>query len=111
MDPQTQQSILDAVLQFGAANVIVLLGTPSPEAAAIAAETVVNGDPTYAGPLAETQLGLSVYHVLENDVRNAIDPAVYDAQVGLMAETLDGAAIAEAVALVRNAGTRSVSND
>jgi hypothetical protein len=102
MDPHTQQSILDAVRKFGSENVIVVLGTPSPEAATIAAQTVVNGDPTFAGPLAETQLGLSVYHILEDEVRRAIDPAVYDEQVGLMADTLDSAALAAAVAQARS---------
>lgn len=97
MDPHTQQAILDAVKQYGKQNVIVMLGSPSPEAAAIAAETVTTGDPTFAGPLAEAQLGLSVYHILEELVRAAIDPALYDEQVGLMAETLDTAGIIAAV--------------
>lgn len=97
MDPQTQQSILDAVDRYGKENVVVMLGAPSPEAAAIAAETVTSGDPSFAGPLAETRLGLSVYHILEDQVRDALDAALYDEQVGLMAEALDGPAIVAAV--------------
>ena len=81
MDPHTQQTILEAVGKHGRENLIVLLGTPSPESAAIAAETVTSGDPTYAGPLAETRLGLIVYHILEEPVRAALDPAIYDQQV------------------------------
>ena len=103
MDPHTQQTILDTVDKYGRDNLIVLLGTPSPEAAAIAAETVTIGDPTYAGPLAETRLGLTVYHILEDPVRAALDPAIFDQQVGLMAETLDAPAIAAAVAEARAA--------
>lgn len=97
MDPRTQQSIIDAAAKYGRDQLIVLLGTPSPEAAAIAAATVVTGDPTFAGPLAETQLGLSVYHILEDEVRAALDPKVYDEQVGLMAEVLDAGALAIAM--------------
>jgi betaine reductase len=64
---------------------------------------VTTGDPTYAGPLAETRLGLTVYHILEEQVRAAIDPELYDQQVGLMADTLDGPAIAAVVAQARAA--------
>jgi glycine reductase len=103
MDPHTQQTIIDAVGKHGRDNLIVVLGTPSPEAAAIAAETVTIGDPTYAGPLAETRLGLTVYHILEEPIRATLDPAIYDQQVGLMAETLDAPAIAAAVAGARAA--------
>jgi len=103
MDPHTQQTVIDAVDKHGRENLIVVLGTPSPEAAAIAAETVTTGDPTYAGPLAETRLGLIVYHILEEPIRAALDPAIYDQQVGLMAETLDAPAIAAAVAEARAA--------
>jgi hypothetical protein len=103
MDPHTQQTILDVVERYGRENLLVLLGTPSPEAAAIAAETVTTGDPTFAGPLAETRLGLAVYHILEDRVRAALDPAIFDQQVGLMAETLDAPAIAAAVAQARAA--------
>jgi len=103
MDPHTQQTIIDAVGKHGRDNLIVVLGTPSPEAAAIAAETVTIGDPTYAGPLAETRLGLTVYHILEDRVRAALDPAIFDQQVGLMAETLDAPAIVAAVAQARAA--------
>jgi glycine reductase len=103
MDLQTQQSIADAVREYGAENVVVVLGTPSPEAATVAAETVVRGDPTFAGPLSETQLGLPVYHILEDEVRCCIKPAVYEEQVGLMADALDRDELVQAVAQVRAA--------
>lgn len=103
MDPHTQQLILDAASEHGRENLVVVLGTPSPEAAAIAAATVTTGDPTYAGPLAETQLGLSVYHILEDCVRQAIDPKLYDEHVGLMAEVLDRSALVAAVEQARSA--------
>ena len=46
MDLHTQEAILKAVERHGKENLIVLLGSPNPESAAIAAETVVSGDPT-----------------------------------------------------------------
>jgi hypothetical protein len=101
MDLHTQDAILKAIEQHGKANIIVLLGSPSPESAAIAAATVVNGDPTYAGPLAGVQLGLAVFHILEDQVRDAVDPRVYEEQVGIMDTVLDTAGIVAELAKVR----------
>ena len=75
----------------------IILGAPDDESAEIAAETVVLGDPTYAGALAEAQLGLSVYHVLEEEFRSEVDADVYEEQIGVMADVLDAEAISAAV--------------
>jgi len=57
----------------------------------------VLGDPTYAGALAEAQLGLSVYHALEDEFRSQIDEAVWEDQIGVMADVLEAEEIATAV--------------
>jgi betaine reductase len=101
MDLQSQEAIKRLAEQHGRERILVLLGSPDPEAAEIAAETVVLGDPTYAGPLTEAQLGLEVYHVLEDDIRNAIPAEVFEEQIGVMADVLDAAALSEAVAAMR----------
>jgi hypothetical protein len=101
MDLQSQETIKRLAEQHGRDRVLVLLGSPDPEAAEIAAETVVLGDPTYAGPLTEAQLGLEVYHVLEDDIRNEIPPEVFEEQIGVMADVLDAAGLSEAVAAMR----------
>ena len=41
------------------------------------------------GSLAGVQLGLPVVHILEEDVKEQVDPEVYDEQVGLLEMTLD----------------------
>ena len=64
MDLQSQAAIVRLAEANDPATLVVLLGAPDPEAAEIAAETVVSGDPAYAGALAGVQLGLDVYHVL-----------------------------------------------
>lgn len=97
MDLQSQEAIKRLAEQHGPERLLVILGAPDPEAADIAAETVVLGDPAYAGPLTEVQLGLEVYHVLEDEIRNEIPDEVYDAQIGVMADVLDAQALAEAV--------------
>ena len=68
----------------------------------ISAETVIIGDPKYAGPLAETQLGLDVYHILEEEVKSWIPAETWDDQVGLMADVLDVEEIATAVRGMRD---------
>ncbi len=93
MDLENQNRVKEAADKYGAENVVVLLGGAEAETAGLAAETVTAGDPTWAGPLAGVSLGLKVYHVLEEDVKAEIDPAVYDEQIGMMEMVLDGEAI------------------
>jgi glycine/sarcosine/betaine reductase complex component A len=97
MDLSTQETIKRLVDQHGADTLLVLLGAPDAESAGIAAETVVLGDPSWAGPLAGVQLGLPVYHILEDETRAAVPAEVWEEQVGLMIDVLEVDAIADAV--------------
>ena len=97
MDLSTQETIKRLADEHGSDSLLVLLGAPDAESAGIAAETVVLGDPSWAGPLAGVQLGLPVYHVLEDEVRSAVPEEVWDEQVGLMVDVLEVDALAEAV--------------
>ncbi len=98
MDIETQEAIERLAEEHGADNVMVILGSPDAESAGIAAETVVEGDPSYAGPLAEAQLGLTVYHVLEDEVKEAIPEEEWEEQVALMVDVIDKDEVSEAVA-------------
>lgn len=104
MDLQSQAAIARLAETHGPEQLVVILGAPDPESAEIAAETVVLGDPACAGALAETQLGLDVYHILEDELRQAVPPDVYDDQVGVMADVLDPGELAAAVAGIRARG-------
>ena len=97
MDLSTQETIKRLADEHGAKSLIVLLGAPDAESAGIAAETVVLGDPSWAGPLAGVQLGLPVYHILEEEARAAVPSEVWEDQVGLMADVLEVDAITEAI--------------
>lgn len=101
MDLDDQSLILRAAEEHGN-EVVVVLGQPDPDSAEMAAETVHNGDPTYAGPLAGVSLGLPVYHILEDEIQTQVDPAKYETEVGLMALTLDKEKIREGLDRVRN---------
>jgi hypothetical protein len=102
MDLENQKRIKEHAEKHGAENVIVILGGAEAEASGLAAETVTNGDPTFAGPLAGVQLGLRVYHVMEPEIKSQIDPTVYDEQIGMMEMVLDVDSIVTEVSTYRN---------
>jgi glycine/sarcosine/betaine reductase complex component A len=102
MDLENQKRIMDLTEKYGAENLVVILGGAEAESSGLAAETVTNGDPTFAGPLAGVQLGLQVYHILEEEIKQEIDPAVYDEQVSMMEMVLDVDGIAQEISSIRS---------
>jgi len=89
MDLENQKRVKEFAEQYGNENVMVIIGAAEGEAAGLAAETVTAGDPTYAGPLTGVSLGLDVYHICEDIVKEAVDEAVYDEQISMMEMVLD----------------------
>lgn len=89
MDQVVQEKLKQAAEKYGNENVIVILGSPDEDSADIFAETAMVGDPTYAGPLAGVALGLSVYHILEDEIKAQIPEDIYSDQVGIMELSLD----------------------
>ena len=89
MDLENQKRVKEFAEEYGAENLVVVLGAAEGEAAGLAAETVTLGDPTFAGPLTGVQLGLTVYHVCEPEMKEELDEAVYDEQVSMMEMVLD----------------------
>jgi len=99
MDLENQARIKDLCDKYGNEELIVLLGGAEAEASGLAAETVATGDPTFAGPLAGVPLGLKAYHIVE--VKDEIDPYVYEEQIAMMEMVLDIDAIVQEVATYR----------
>ena len=89
MDLENQKRVKEFAEEYGAENSVVVLGAAEGDAAGLAAETVTLGDPTFAGPLTGVQLGLTVYHVCEPEMKEEFDEAVYDEQVSMMEMVLD----------------------
>ena len=89
MDLENQKRIKEFTEKFGGENIVVLFGAAEAEATGLAAETVMIGDPTYAGALAGVELGLAAYHAVEPEFKEAVDPAVYEEQVGMAEMTLN----------------------
>ena len=106
MDLENQKRVKEYAEQYGAENVVVLLGASEGEAAGLAAETVTAGDPTYAGPLAGVSLGLKVYHICEPEMKAEIDEAVYEEQISMMEMVLDVDDIVKEMTAIREQYTK-----
>ena len=89
MDLENQKRVKEFAEQYGAENIVVLLGAAEGEASGLAAETVTAGEPTYAGPLTGVSLGLTVYHICEPEIKAEVDEGVYEDQISMMEMVLD----------------------
>jgi hypothetical protein len=89
MDLENQKRVKTMADNYVAENVVVIIGAAEAEAAGLAAETVTNGDPTFAGSLAGVSLGLRVYHCVEPEFKSQVDSKVYEEQVGMMEMVLN----------------------
>ena len=101
MDLEDQATIIKVVDRQGKEDLVVVLGSPDADSAGIYAETVTTGDPTFAGPLTGTALMLPAYHILEDRVKEIIDPKVYEEQVGMMEFVLDKEGIVKGMDMYR----------
>ncbi len=110
MDLENQKRVKEFAEKYGPENVVVLLGAAEGEAAGLAAETVTAGDPTYAGPLTNVQLGLTVYHVVEPEMKAEFDPDVYDEQISMMEMVLDVDDIIEEMTDIRDEYCKYLDN-
>jgi len=104
MDLDDQANVNRLADETGKDEMIVLLGQPDPNSAGLFAETVTRGDPTWAGPLAGVPLGLPVYHILEEDIKESMDSDLYQEHVGLMELSADVDEIVKWVKFYREGG-------
>ena len=86
----------------GKDNLIVVLGSPDADSSELYAETLINGDPSWIGPLSGVSLGLPVFHIMEPEIKAQIDPDVYKEHLELMEIALDIEAITQGLNRVRN---------
>jgi glycine/sarcosine/betaine reductase complex component A len=75
--------------QYGPENLAVVLGNGEASGVEVFAETVTEGDPSYAGPLAGVSLKIPVYHVLEADVMAVIPEAIREEKLQLSSLVID----------------------
>ena len=101
MDLEEQGAIQRLVEAGQRGRMVVLLGTPNAGSTRMIALTLTHGDPSYAGPLAGVPLGLPVYHILEDQVKEVIPAEIYEREVGPMEFVLDAPAITAALEKAR----------
>jgi glycine/sarcosine/betaine reductase complex component A len=101
MDLENQKRVIALAEQHGKENIVVILGGADAEASGLIAETVIAGDPAFAGALTGVSLGLPAYHVLEPEIKQEIDPAVYEKNIGMMEMVLAVDDIVKEVSSIR----------
>jgi len=75
--------------QYGPENLAVVLGNGEANGVEVFAETVTQGDPSYAGPLAGVALRIPVYHVLEEEVLSALPDKLREEKLQLSLLVID----------------------
>jgi len=75
--------------EYGKDNLIVILGSPDADSSELYAETLVNGDPSWMGPLAGVALKLPIYHIMEPEIKAQVEPSIYKEHLALMEIALD----------------------
>jgi hypothetical protein len=75
--------------QYGPENLAVVLGNGDTKGLEVFAETVTQGDPSYAGPLAGVPLKIAVYHVLEEEVMASVPGTLRDEKLQLPSLVID----------------------
>ena len=75
--------------QYGPENLAVVLGNGEASGVEVFAETVTDGDPSYAGPLAGVSLKIPVYHVLEEDVMAVVPETMREEKLQLSSLVID----------------------
>ena len=103
MDLEGQGRIKQVIEQAGRDGVIAILGANSPTAVEMTALTLLSGDPSYAGPLTGIELGIPSYHVLEPEISDQFDRAVYERELALSALAMDVADVVAPLKTIREA--------
>ena len=83
--------------QYGPENLAVVLGNGEANGVEVFAETVTQGDPTYAGPLAGVALKIPVYHVLEEEVIAVVPEKLRQERLQLSSLVIDVAPMQQAL--------------
>ncbi len=88
--------------QYGPENLAVVLGNGEAAGVEVFAETVTQGDPSYAGPLAGVALKIPVYHVLEEEVMAAVPAPLRDEKLQLSSLVIDVDPLHQVLQAARN---------
>ncbi len=88
MGLEGQGRIKQVIEQNSTRDVVAILGAVEAENLRMTAETLMNGDPSYAGPLAGLALGVPSFHILEQEIASQVERSVYERELALTAMTV-----------------------
>lgn len=94
-----QEDIKKLVDEFGAENLVVVLGLNEPRNLRIMASTFRHGDPSYAGVLGGVALGLDSYHIFE--LKDQVPSDVWESEMAFHELEVEDEAIAELCEITR----------
>ncbi len=80
----SQEEIKKAAAEHRPENLVVVWGITNEQYLEVGSKTVIEGDPSWSGPLAGESLNLKVFHVFEPEIRNQIPQDVYDDELMLL---------------------------
>lgn len=103
MDLENQTAIRRLADEVGPDKLVVVLGSTELQGIELAASTLTDGDPSYAGALAGVSLRLPVYHILEAGVRGGLPADVAEEKLGMAAMVADVDQIEAAMGRFRSA--------
>ena len=103
LDCRSQQRVRAAAEQWGAENLVAIIGCADTAGAKVYAETLTSGDPYESGSLAGIALHLPVFHALDDEIKADIAPELWKEHISMMERILDAPALASTVRAVREA--------
>lgn len=105
MGLEYQTTIKNLTDQYGAKNLVVMLGFLNLSLFLIYVTTLNFGDISYAGPLSGVALRLLIHHILEPEIKAQIPEDVYTEQIGLMEIIVGSKKIKEIAQIVKEMET------
>jgi len=78
----------------------VVWGVTNEQSLEVGSRTVMEGDPSWSGPLAGVGLHLGVFHVFEPEIRDRIPQDVYDEELMLLELAVGDEKIAKTIAMM-----------
>jgi len=80
----------------------VVWGITNEQYLEVGSRTVIDGDPSWSGPLAGESLKLQVFHILEPGIRNRIPQDVYDDELMLLELAIGDEKIRKTVSMMES---------
>jgi hypothetical protein len=100
LDSASQEEIRKAAGEHGTENLIVVWGVTNEQYLEVGSRTVMEGDPSWAGPLAGAALHLKVFHVLEPEIKDQIPPDVFEGELMLLELAVGDEKIGKTIAMM-----------